>query len=143
MIKVTIEGLAGALKRLEAWPEAVEEALEKVANNVRERIIAATPVDSGTLKAGWGEVQKAGSWGQTGKHESGRTFSNPVPYGEILEEGLYPQVGKKTVQTEGGIFSKKAPGGIMGPLINDDNYTDYLVELFLKALEEVLEKKSR
>jgi len=142
-VDVKIEGLKEALKKVGAWPDALEEALDKVANNVRERIIAATPHDTGTLKAGWGEVYKTRTWGQLDSHESGRTFSNPVPYGEILEEGLYPKVGRKTVQTEGGIFSKKAPGGIMGPIINDDNYTDYLVSLFVQALEEVLEKASR
>jgi len=148
MIKLTLEGqdFREALKRLEAWPEAVEAGLDKVANEIRDRVIDRTPVDStgtpgGTLKAGWGEVEKNGGWGQMGQHESGRAFANPVDYGEILEDGLYPGVGPRTVKTEGGIYSKQAPGGIMGPIVGDTNIQDYIRDLFVQAIEEVLNKK--
>jgi hypothetical protein len=150
MISFKIEPgeLRKVLKDLDVVPEAVEAGLEKVANEIRARVIDATPVDSmgspgGTLKAGWGELEKVGSWGQTDKHEPGLTFENRVPYGEILEEGLYPGVGRRTIKTTEGIFSRQAPGGIMGPIVGDQNILDFVRDLFVQAIEEVLNKKMK
>ena len=149
MISIKIDSdIRKALKDLDAWPEAVEAGLEKVANEIRSRVIDATPVDSitppgGTLKAGWGEREKVGNWGQTGQHEKSLASVNPVDYGSILEEGLYPKAGPRTVKTEGGIYSRQAPGGIMGPIVGNENIIDFVLDLFVKAVEEVLAKKTR
>jgi len=70
----------------------------------------ATPVDSGEAKASWTIVRR---------DETGYSFGNPAPYAHVLEHGSvkgqkpWPQVGPRTVEIGGQIYSSQAPGGIL------------------------------
>lgn len=85
--------------------------------NVRQVLIATSPVDTGFLRAQWGPVGESGA----GSLLASRV-TNPTPYGPVLEYGGYRGVGPKTValgggalglsfQAGGGIYSTQAPLG--------------------------------
>lgn len=85
--------------------------------NVRQVLIATSPVDTGFLQAHWGPIEEA----STGTQIVFRV-ENPTEYGPILEYGGYRRVGPKTVAlgggdlgqgfvAAGGIYSQQAPLG--------------------------------
>ena len=97
-------------------------------------------VASGILKAAWtGEV-------------SGNvlSISNSTAYGGILESGAYSGIGKfrvgimpgglgqvspRTISTDGGIFSSRAPGGIVGPMVTDENMLNRIVNTVVREIQ--------
>ena len=131
-IEAKVEGAKEAQEKIEKVQDAIPKALFMIAEELRQRAIDLSPSDTGHFKR---------SWGQIDQHEGGLTFENPVEYGSILEEGLYPGVGRRTVQAEGGIFSRQAVGGILGPMTADDDVVGAIEEIFQSVLEAVIEKE--
>lgn len=70
--------------------------------------------------------------------EDGRgvSISNPFVYGPVLDLGLYPGEGPRTVANEGGIFSKMGPKGIVQPMIKDE-------AILKKAINMIVQKVSQ
>lgn len=154
MIRLSLSVVGGseAVRRVRGFQDAVKSSLKTIAEEVRTAVIEGTPVGDypppkkpgskvrtpGHLKAGWGSLEE---------HEGGYAFSNPVPYANILEEGLYPSIGdhlktKRGTSAEGqpGIFSSQAVGGMIGKLISDDQKMDMLADDFIKLIESYLDK---
>lgn len=117
MIGLEIE-LRG-VKRLKPFRiGAIRTVIRPIVARIRELVIARTPVDTGAAKGGWSELYTA---------PEGLSFTNPVKYIDILESGLYPRVGPKTVAFEDGIYSSQAPGGMITPIIEDSALIDGMV----------------
>lgn len=77
-----------------------------------------SPVDTGKFKKSWSMPRK----NKDDAKGFGYWFENTTDYGDCLEYGLYPKVGKKTVSVAGGIYSRQAPGGIVNQILNDESY---------------------
>lgn len=121
---IRVEGIREVMAILREMPEALDHGMEEAAKTMKGLAEGRTPVASGRAKRSWGQVQK---------HRGGYSFTNPVWYTEILEEGLYPAVGPRTVAHEGGIYSRQAPGGILGPLVEND-------EVLLRVAETIVDE---
>lgn len=69
---------------------------------------AGSPVDTGEFLLSWDENKR---------QDGGMSFGNDAEYAITLEEGLYPGVGPKTIQTPRGTFSTQAKDGIINPIV--------------------------
>ena len=105
--------------------------------------VAGTPVDTGHAKESWGQIEelKSAGFGLSGAPEQGRVFGNTADYAEVLDSGLYPGEGPKTIQTAKGIFSRQAPEGIIDWMEHDTQFHSFLAQLFVQTLQEVLDKE--
>lgn len=117
--RMRIEDVTRILQKI---PDAVRTAGMDGATTVRNLVVGRTPVATGVAKRSWSSLQT-----MTG----GFSFASNLDYMEILEEGLYARVGPRTVQTPEGIFSRQAPGGMISPVIEDE-------EIMVKVLEGVV-----
>lgn len=113
-------------KVLSRYPKALTAALEDLASTFKTLAEGRTPVKTGFLKRSWSGIDVT---------STGFSFGTNVSYAEILEKGLYKSVGKRTVEFEGGIYSRQAPGGILGPLLTDEAKLVSVLQLFLKKME--------
>jgi len=127
---VKVERIQDIVKILEKYPDAVRLGLEDATVSLRNLVQGATPVGIGPTE---GEMK--GSWSTVTYEAGGFSFGSDKPYAEVLEEGLYPGVGPRTVKTGEGIFSRQAPGGMVAPLIEDDTVVDRLLELIVEQIE--------
>jgi hypothetical protein len=111
-------------------------------------VVQKTPVDEGYLRAAWnvslnrpefitvagekGDSSLINSMAGGGMNMGGgslglfpRIFiTNGLPYAAVVEYGLYPGIGDKTVEgqnpmTGGGAFSRQAPKGMLEVTLND------------------------
>lgn len=116
-------------------PEAIEVSIRDIATTLRNLVIGQTPVgirpNSPRMKQSWSDVERTAT---------GFAFSNPKDYASVLEEGRYPGVGPRTVATEGGIFSRQAPGGIIGPLLEDQARIESIIVGIAQALEQQMSR---
>lgn len=93
-----------------------EQLLEEMARDLRSRVVATTPVDTGRLKRSWSPVTRRArlTWG----------FGTSLYYAPILEYGGYTRTGPRTVALGGGelgagfvagagIYSTQAPLGFV------------------------------
>jgi hypothetical protein len=128
-IDVNKETMGQLEKMFAQFPKAAESILRDFAITVRRMLQGRTPVGkkyvkksdrkskkskpyvpSGKLKASWqGPVKEGDSW----------VVYTGLPYAYILEEGRYPGVGPRTVSAVGGVYSSQAPGGMIGPMLAD------------------------
>lgn len=125
--------------------DAVYRALGDLVSVLHERVIAATPrgpvqprilksgkrskakpYTPGTAKAGWVPEVRDGSI----------VFSSDVPYIQVLEEGLYPGLGPRTEEFDGGIFSRQAVGGITRKLEQDPEFIQLIMDKIVSELEK-------
>jgi len=129
-LKIEVEGLDKLPDSAEVR-EALSKAMEDAAEKIRRRAIERTPVDTGYLKSAWTPLIKLGS---------GISFGNYAPYAGIVEYGLYPGLGPKTVEFRGRIYSSQAPGGMVGPVVRDREFIsklgDEVSENVKKALHD-------
>jgi hypothetical protein len=116
-------------------PSLVTQALQDTGDTLRNVVRGRTPVGirppTGGAKGSWSEVQQTAN---------GYSFSNPVDYTYVLEEGRYPGVGPRTVAQGGGIYSRQAPGGIMGPVLDDVSQVDDILEAVVDEVFRQLER---
>ena len=126
-------GALEAIRVLQQVPEAFDTGVEEVARKLKELAEGRTPRKSGHLKD---------SWGQVTRHRGGFSFSNPVDYAIILEEGLYPTVGPRTSPglQRTGIFSRQAIDGILWPLVNEERNITAMAELVVEQLTKGLQR---
>jgi len=130
-IDIRIQGLEQIRKVLLEAPEVAEAAIEDAATTLRNLVIGRTPVLTGVLKGSWSGVERT---------STGFTFGTDKEYAVDLEEGLYPRVGPRTVELEGKIYSKQAPGGILAPLLEDKELLDNIIR---KIAEELARSVTR
>ena len=123
----------------------IDDVMQDVTTRMRELAIGATPVGERPKrsKADRNPPHMKQQWGAVTSVDGGFAFSNPAPYGYVLEYGLYPNPGRRTVagtykgETDNwnayGVFSKQADSGILGPLtvggIADDAATTIMDEM--------------
>lgn len=92
------------------FPENVRLVIQQVSEDYRDVIKGETPWDTTLAKESWSDVVETAS---------GFSFENPVGYIHILEEGLYPKVGRpvpprnipRTVRKGSSVYSRQAVGG--------------------------------
>lgn len=137
--RVTVEGLRRAREILLRLPDLGDEAMEQIATSIRSLVRGRTPVGivddedhtPGTMK---------GSWTIVSHTATGFTFGSGVPYARVLEEGGYKGVGPRTVAFAGGggasagIYSRQAPGGMITPIVDDENYITKVTELVIREM---------
>jgi len=117
-------------------PELALEAMGDSAKTLRNIARGRTPVGIGPTQG-----QLKGAWSEVGMASEGVLgFENPIDYGYVLEGGLYPGVGPRTVAVAGGIYSRQAPGGILGPMLEDDATLGDAVETVTRQVVRELER---
>jgi len=116
-----IERLA---ENLEKIPEAITRLGRNITAKIREFAVERTPVKTGKLKGSWSPVM-----------EDGESFYFNVgyPYGRILEEGLYKVEGPGTIRVGDQIFSRKAIGGIVAPILAETDEEGRVVSVAVAA----------
>ena len=110
-LRIQLEGMREFQQAARRNPQAVRALTEDVANAVRKIAIGNTPVKTGETKRRWSEVSFTGG---------GFSFGLGVDHAVVLEQGLYRNVGPRTVETEAGIFSRQAPSGMISPILADE-----------------------
>jgi hypothetical protein len=124
-IDIRVEGVEDIVRALESVPDFAERAIDDAAATLRNLVIGRTPVATGELKDSWSPVEKT---------STGFTFGTDKDYAVVLEEGGYSAVGPRTIAVAGGIFSRQAPGGIMAPLLQDEELMDKIVRRIAEDL---------
>lgn len=150
-----VQALLGSL----ASDKVVDIALEQAALLFRTAVEGRTPVyvpqirtdrkkqqkETGRLKGSWTRPKK------TGKQQW--SFYNTQDYAIKLEKGLYDR--KMVVATrqdgtpgrlylgDGGVFSKQAPGGIVRPLAEDEQFRRSIANMVATRLREEIEKRTQ
>lgn len=131
-LKVSAEGLEILREFTKTYPDLIRSVIDASKDEVEEYVLGlvkqGTPVDTGKTKAAWSSVQRKG----------GVTFKNPEPAARVLEKGLYPGVGPKTINTGDGIFSTQAPEGIIRPIITDSDTVGQIARVFTNSLMQRL-----
>lgn len=109
---------------------SVNDVTRLLALQIFSGVVSRTPVDDGHLRAAWNisinneeYVTTPGGKGNWNlPTDLGRFpiiyITNGLPYAAVVEYGLYPGIGPKTVAgnnptTGGGIFSRQAPVGMV------------------------------
>jgi hypothetical protein len=128
-IDIKVSGIEQARRILQEVPNAVKVALKDSAITLRGLARGRSPVG---IRRGSGEFKNA--WGAVEPTARGFSFSNPEEYGQVLEQGLYPSVGPRTISVHGGIYSRQAPGGILSPLIEDDQVINSVLSLIVQQI---------
>jgi hypothetical protein len=108
--------------------KGLDKLVKELALAVRSKMIASTPVDTGTAKRSWSPVKRESGGlsfsggmgdGPVARRSVGYSFGNTAPYSHILETGStpgkkpWPSVGPRTVLESGKIYSSQAPGGML------------------------------
>ena len=125
-LDVELENFREFGQLLRDLPEIWDIAVQDTAKTVRNLVIGRTPVKTGHLKSSWSDIVRTG--------RGSFSFGTDVDYATILEEGGYRSVGPRTVATEGGIYSRQAPGGIIGPLLQDSDTLDQISRVVAEEL---------
>lgn len=136
-------------KLADEMQEKAETAISKSLLDVQADFMRASPVDSGIFRSSWDiDTNIMGTDAVEG------SVYNPVIYAEVLEMGSakgekpWPSAGRlsrirtasgrrrltvRTVESNGRIWSSQAPGGVMGPVL-DDGYLDSIFENIHSAI---------
>lgn len=134
-LRVSAENLDELRAFVKAYPKMVKaligESKAEVEDYVLGLIKEGTPVDTGRTKRAWSSVSRKG----------GLSFRNPEVSAKVLERGLYPGVGPKTVQTGRGIFSTQAPEGILTPIAESQKIKDNISQIFTDSLLDNLRQR--
>ena len=135
---IYLEGAERLSKALDKLPQVARTGIEDSLTTIRNLVIGRTPVGirkkDEHLKQSWSKVQET---------SEGFAFSTDKDYATILEEGLYNKVGPRTIQTEGGIFSRQAPGGIIGPIVEDEKLIEGAVSQIVDVLADYIERHAQ
>lgn len=116
--------------------KSAEQGIKDVGPKIKALIEGRSPVGD-SLKAGLFKT----SWSRLKKIGGSRTFAmeNPIPYGSMLERGLYERPGPRTVKTNTGVYSTQAVEGVMKPLVIDsDVMVNLIVESVVKRMQSNL-----
>lgn len=128
--RIRVERIVDVFEALAEIPGALEATLEDLAIFMRSLAIGASPEDKGTFGTSWGQVEEI---------EGGFSFTNPLPYAHVLEFGLYPGLGPRTVPgPEGGIYSGQAPEGVVRPKVEDPETLQRVARTMADELERRL-----
>ena len=116
---------------------AIEVLKRDVATTFKNLVLGNTPV--GIRKKKVGEERLKWTWSAISEISGGGiAFGTDAPYATVLESGEYPGVGPRTVQAEGGIYSRQAPGGVIGPLLEDEDVLNDITEEILESVKEAI-----
>jgi hypothetical protein len=108
----------------------VKKKLASYVTDAKKSLEELSPVDSGEYKGSW-ESQSSGYSG---------TISNDKIQGKSIEFGSrpgnkpWPNVGKKTILTNGRIFSNQAPVGTISKVFDEKNVKNF-AELIGDSIE--------
>lgn len=101
-------------------PSVLYESVRDLARTLRTVVQGRTPVGVGKTQ---GTAKR--SWTPVTLGDRQAEFGNTVPYAPPLEFGSapgarpWPRVGPRTTLHEGRIYSRQAPGGMVGPAMAD------------------------
>lgn len=115
---------------ISSFDSDVKKKLSSYVTESKKSLEQLSPVDSGEYKGSW-ESQSSGYSG---------TISNDKVQGKSIEFGSrpgnkpWPNTGKKTVSTNGRIFSKQAPTGTINKVFDDKNVKNF-AELIGDSIE--------
>ena len=116
---------------------AIEEAKKDIAITLRNLVIGNTPV--GIRKKPSGTIRMKQSWSEPAQRGAGGlAFGSSLPYARRLEEGTYPGVGPRTIRYGKGIYSRQAPGGMVGPVLDSNELVEKITESVTKRIMEGL-----
>jgi len=129
-----VKGLKETSKYLRSLNRRVKKitdsGLRNMAYEIKDKLVNATPVDSGYLASRW----KVSSINASEIHiRNDASYAGAVEKGSPVGEKPWPSAGEKTVQADGKIWSSQAIGGISKCLTKSfidnlvrDNLTDKL-----------------
>lgn len=108
----------------------IKKKLSSYITESKRKLEELSPVDSGEYKSSWTS--------QLNKYSG--TISNDKIQGKSIEFGSspgnkpWPNVGKKTILTNGRIFSSQAPIGTINKVFDDKN-----IKKFVESIGETIE----
>jgi len=127
-LNISPEGIDELRLFAQAYPKMVKSVIEESKADVESYLLdlikEGTPVETGKTKRAWTSTKRKG----------GLSFRNPKVSAKVLDRGLYPGVGPKTVKTGSGIFSTQAPEGILNPIVKSEKVKADLANLFTEAI---------
>lgn len=115
--------LRAMTSRMEDAHKVMLDVVETVTRDMKQTAYINSPVDD-TPQAD--NIQMKAMWSDVYQVNGGFAFGNSAPYAYVLEYGLYPGIGKRTVAghyagkdtgwNSYGVFSSQAVGGMLGIL---------------------------
>ncbi len=110
-VKVDVKGFDQRTHR-----RKIKKMVKEVGLECRKRMVAATPVDSGTAKRSWSPLKDVSN--RYSKYHVTYETYNSKRYAAWLEKGSkkgsrpWPSPGPRTIDSGSRIYSSQAPGGI-------------------------------
>lgn len=145
-----------------ATGQALDVAIEQIARQILQTVRQRTPVGIRYQKASTQARKQgkiSGRWTASGQLKASWTIERtgtsieigtPIDYAQILEEGLYPGIGKPRMGQmpggqgqvsprtkygpSGGIYSSRAVGGILRPILEDKGLMNQVSTLILEQM---------
>jgi len=157
-----IVGLDGLRRYIDRHPQVINLALEQVLRTLKPAVQHRTPEGikpvkfKGKKKRGVTQqrYERSGvlvdSW-IARKGDGWVSMATDVPHGPIVEEGKFRGVGKpryglaaggpiqvspRTVAAQGGIYSSRAVGGIIGPLLADQELVGKFTSQVIREIQK-------
>lgn len=124
--RVELSGVDQVMQILARLPQAIDAGVEDSAKTMRVLAQGRTAVDTGRAKRSWGQVEK---------NAGGFSFTNPVWYTTVLEEGGYYHESAKVIEIDGKFYSRQSPGGILWPLLEDDTVIRRVAETIVREIQ--------
>ena len=144
-------------------PGAAWLGLQEFVQTFKARTSRATPIGwkykkgaknkKGTIKRGTQKWVRSGklrkSWDiEEQQGERAVTLFTDLPYAHVLELGLYPNPPQGKPRTNvpwtpwrvAGGFSKQAPSGIVGPLLNDERLQRNAMNLIVQEISKMFQR---
>jgi hypothetical protein len=86
----------------------------------------------GTAKKSWTDVEASG---EEVKFSLTVPYAGPLEFGSFPTRPPWPNVGPRTTKFHGMIFSRQAPGGMAGPILEDESLSGD--QIFGKILDRI------
>lgn len=139
-VNVLVDNLQPLIDALMQVPMSARKGIEDAIFSIRRKVIDRTPIGAtGNLKRAWSGVEYAAGGLSFG--DSTYQFGNPLHYAEIIERGLFKRIGPRTIEVDGGIYSRQAPGGMIRPIIEDKAVLEAVAQQFIDAITRELERR--
>lgn len=141
-VNVSEKELSRLFDNMKSIDEVLVGVVQELATKIREFAVQRTPIGENWVRGvGWKRSGRMkNSWSPVFKTGSSWSFTNSVPYANVVEEGLYPGIGTRrqpprTVASGGRIYSSQAIGGIVKPIIDGSAGAESSIK---HALEQAL-----
>ncbi len=114
----------------------LKQGLNKTLLDLKTDLILKSPVDKGIFRSSWSMNRAIGKKNITGSVHNHKIYASVIEKGSKKGQAPWRKAGKRTVESNGRIWSSQAKDGLISQMINDqylDRLSANISEYVLKA----------